>query len=91
MFLAHNTQLNLKNGSSHRAIQPTSNPSIHHQSTMADTTQGSAAPANVAADKGKGKSTEPPRDVNMEGEDSSSEEELDEVSPPHCTHTHTRE
>lgn len=56
---------------------------------MADTTQGSAAPANETADKGKGKAAEPSRDVNMEGDDSSSEEELDDVRFPQCIKSHT--
>jgi hypothetical protein len=43
---------------------------------------GSAIPQeNVAEGKGKGKATEPEtQDVIMEGEDSSSEEEVDDVS-----------
>lgn len=47
---------------------------------MADAAQGSAAAAQEPSDKGKGKSTEPAaHDVSMETEDSSSEDELDEV------------
>jgi hypothetical protein len=52
---------------------------------MADTTQGSGS-AQEPRDKGKGKATEPAAgDVNMEAEeDSSSEEELDEVCTAQC-------
>lgn len=45
---------------------------------MADTTQG-AGSVQDTLNKGKGKATDPPTADVMETEDSSSEEELDEV------------
>lgn len=44
---------------------------------MADS---SSAAANTAESKGKGKATEPTTDAGMDVDDSSSEEEVDEVS-----------
>jgi hypothetical protein len=55
---------------------------LRHQTKMADSNGSASMQENIASDsKGKGKATEPEtHDVSMEVDDSSSEEEIDEVN-----------